>query len=265
MIYRLDNFCENEINPITQEKYDESWVVFILNNEPYQMKCGSENGSAYALRVSKRCIFWKMALCDFIGYNEAIGRNGIIVLSENDLMDAQTAYTNHNYNDCSLRAYESRIMVHSTTFENYQNILKCGELKSWNILKKNKMITEEYPIGMQLGDPVDLRDYVLFGSGTTGEIVVNSKQSNRLIYDENVEYKTGVRLYFDMKKIAEDGLLIRDGGEMKVRDTLQLEPYLVWAATWENTGLQGPISTPKIFAEKADELFTKNYGEKYGF
>ena len=57
---------------------------------------------------------------------------------------------------------------------------------------------------------------------------------------------------------------IRDGGERKVRDTLQLEPYLVWAATWENTGLQGPISTPKIFAEKADELFRKYYGEKYG-
>lgn len=130
MIYRLDNFCENEINPITQQKCDESWVVCILNNEPYQMKCGSENGCAYTLRVSKKCVYWKMALCDFISYNDAIGRNGIIVACEKDLIDAQTAYANHNYNDSFLRTYESRIMVHSTTFENYQSILKCGELKS---------------------------------------------------------------------------------------------------------------------------------------
>lgn len=265
MIYRLDNFYENEINPITQEKYDESWVVFILNNEPYQMKCGSENGCAYTLRVSKQCTYWKMALCDFIGYNGAIGRNAILVVSESDLIDAQNDYVNHNYKDSFLRAHESRIMVHSTTSENYQSILKCGALKSWNILKKSKMITEEYPIGMQLGDPIDLRDYILFGTGTTGEIVVNSKQANRLIYDENVEYKTGARLYFDMKKISEDGLLIRDGGEMKVRDILQLKPYMVWAATWENVGLESPLSTPKIFADEADELFRKNYGEKYGF
>lgn len=69
MIYRLDNFCENSINPITQEKYDESWVVFILNNEPYQMRCGSENGCAYTLRVSKQCTYWKMALYCLTGYN----------------------------------------------------------------------------------------------------------------------------------------------------------------------------------------------------
>lgn len=261
MIYRLDNFIENEINPITQEKYDDSWVIFILNNESYQMKCGSENGCAYTLRVSKQCTFWKMALCDFIGYNEAIGRNGIIVVSENDLQDAKIAYAGHSYKDSFLRTYESRIMVHSTTFENYQSILKCDALKSWNALRKSKMIAEEYPIGMQLGDPTDLRDYILFGTGTTGEIVVNSKQANRLIYDENVKYKTGARLYFDMKKIAEDGLLIRDGGEMKVKDTLKLKPYLVWVATWENVGLEDSISTPRIFAEKADKLFRKYYGE----
>lgn len=110
-----------------------------------------------------------------------------------------------------------------------------------------------------------MRDYILFGTGTTGEIVVSSKQASRLIYDEDVRYKTGARLYFDMKKIAEAGLLIRDGGEIKVRDSLELKPYLVWVATWENLGLEGPISTPKIFAERADQLFRKYYGKEYDF
>ena len=78
---------------------------------------------------------------------------------------------------------------------------------------------------------VELRDYILFGHGTTGEIVVNSKQKNRIEMDENSEYITGARLYFDMKKIAEAGLLVRDGGEIKVKGMLPLEPYLLFAAT----------------------------------
>ena len=69
-----------------------------------------------------------------------------------------------------------------------------------------------------MGDPEELRDFILFGGGTTGEIVVNSKQNNKLIYDENVEYRTGARLYFDMQKIAEDGLILRDGSEIKIKD-----------------------------------------------
>lgn len=71
--------------------------------------------------------------------------------------------------------------------------------------------------------------------------------------DINAEYKTGARLYFDAKKIAEDGLLIRDGCHMKLKDALPLTPYLIWAATWDKIGLSSPISTPKIFSEAADK------------
>ena len=77
--------------------------------------------------------------------------------------------------------------------------------------------------------------------------------------DENIEYKTGARLYFDIQKIAEDGLLLRDGSEIKVKDSLPLNPYLIWVSTWDKIGLPGEISTPKIFAEKSDEFFKKNF------
>jgi hypothetical protein len=53
-------------------------------------------------------------------------------------------------------------------------------LKSWNRLKQEGFHNEKFPIGKKLGDPEELRDYILFGTGTTGEIVVNSKQNRAL-------------------------------------------------------------------------------------
>ena len=33
----------------------------------------------------------------------------------------------------------------------------------------------------------------------------------------------------------------------------------IFAATWDNIGLAGPISTPKIFAEMADDVFRAKF------
>lgn len=128
-------------------------------------------------------------------------------------------------------------------------------LKSWNKLKNDNTVFEDQPIGTKLGDPVSFRDYIMFGNGVSGEIVVNSKQSGRIVMDINTEYLTGARLYFDTKRIANDGLLVRDGCHLKVKDTLSLEPYLMWVATWDKIGLSDQISTPKIFAETSDKVF----------
>lgn len=136
--------------------------------------------------------------------------------------------------------------------ESWKNIQRDGVLKSWNKLKTENIVLEEHPICMKLGDPKSFSDFIMFGGGVTGEIVVHSKQVGKIVMDINAEYKTGVRLYFDAKKIAKDGLLIRDGCHMKVKDALPLTPYLIWAATWDKIGLSSPIFTPKIFSEAAD-------------
>ena len=259
MIYRLDTFVESNINPITNRPYDPSWIVYIVDNGPYWMMCGARDGCAYTLRISKtNHPYWKMFVGDFIGYNEAINRNAILVISEEDLKAVENAYAGHFYNDPFIRNYESAVLIHSTTKEHYERILKCQCLKSWNRLKAEGLFTEEFPIGKQLGDPEELRDFILFGSGTTGEIVVNSKQNHTLIFDENVEYRTGARLYFDMRKIAADGLLLRDGSEIKVKDHLPIAPYLIWASTWDKIGLASEIATPRSFAQKSDEFFKAN-------
>ena len=50
--------------------------------------------------------------------------------------------------------------------------------------------------------PTDFSDYIMFGDGITGEIIVNSKQQGKIVMDENSEYLTGARLYFDAQKMA---------------------------------------------------------------
>lgn len=80
--------------------------------------------------------------------------------------------------------------------------------------------------------------------------------------DVDAEYSTGARLYFDAKKMAMDGLLVRDGCHLKVKDTLPLTPYLIWTATWDILGLDSPLSTPRIFAEQSDKQFAKNLSKE---
>ena len=257
MIYRFDKLLENSINPITRQPYDDSWIILMLTDSPdYHQMCGSSNGCAYTIKMSRsQCKNWKMAVGDFIDFSEINDKNAVLVMSEADLKSAKSHYEGHSYNERFLRDNEPSVLVHSTTMNSWEQIERDRMLKSWNILKTEKVVTEEQPIGIQLGDPMDFSDYIMFGGGVTGEIVVNSKQQGKIVMDTNAEYLTGARLYFDAKRMAQDGLLVRDGCHLKVKDRLPLEPYLIWIATWKRIGFASQVSTPKIFAEQADKQF----------
>lgn len=261
MIYRMDSFIENSINPITNYEYDASWVVLILTErEEYRQLVGSKNGCAYTVKISRsKCENWMLAIGDFISFCDACGKNVILVMSKMDYKTVQNYYNGHKYNEPFLREDEPTVLVHSTSMNSWEQIKKDGMLKSWNRLKAEKAIEEEYPIGVKLGDPSDISDYIMLGSGVDGEIVVNSKQKGRITTDVDSVYLTGARLYFDAGKIAKDGLLVRDGSHLKVKDVLPLEPYLIWVATWDVIGLESQTSTPKIFAEQSDKQFQKVY------
>lgn len=257
MIYRIDQLSENNINPITGHTFDASWMILTLTDSAeYQQLCGCFTGCAYTIRVSRfKCAGWQMAVCDFIDYCRAKGKNAVVVMSEADLQESEKVYTGHRYNDPFLRDGEPSFLIHSTPMSSWQQIRRDGMLKSWNRLKSENHIREEHPIGIQLGDPTDFSDYIMFGGGVTGEIVVSSRQQGKIAMDENAEYLTGARLYFDAKRMAQDGLILRDGCHLKVEGTLPLEPYLIWAATWDVVGLKDQVSTPKIFSEEADNIF----------
>jgi hypothetical protein len=257
MFYRTDKLEENKINPVTGQEYDSSWIILMLtNSKEYSQMCGSSNGCAYTIKISRsQYKDWKMAVGDFIGFNQYNGKNILLVTSETDFQIAMDFYKGHKYNEPFLRENEPDVLVHSTTMSSWELIKQDGMLKSWNKLKARKSIEEEEPIGIKLGDPSDFSDYIMFGSGISGEIVVNSKQQGEIIMDVNAEYLTGARLYFDAKKMAQDGLLVRDGCHIKVKDFLPLKPYLAWTATWDIIGLPSQVSTPEIFARQSDKLF----------
>lgn len=259
MLYRIEGLVESNINPITGGNYDDSWIILMLTgSEEYQFMCGSRNDCAYTIKVSRsRCDDWKMAVGDFLDFNEANQKNIILVMTELDIKAVREYYGHHSYNEPFLRKNEPRVLIHSTPIDSWEQIKQDGKLKSWNKLKAEDAVVEEYPIGRYLGDPADFSDYIMFGGGVAGEIVVHSKQQGKIAMDIDSEYLTGARLYFDAERMAQDGLLIRDGCHIKVKNSLPLSPYLMFAATWENTGLTTPVSTPRVFSEKADKAFWK--------
>lgn len=263
MIYRVDKFTENNINPITNSEYDESWLVLTLSKDiPEPMIVGANNGSAYTIKISKQIHpNWKMAVGDFIDYCNDNNLNGIVAITENEYTEIKNYYIGHSFTEQFLRDYETPVLIHSTSIENWIQIQKDGMLKSWNKLNSEKSVIENEPIGKQLGDPLHFSNYIMFGGGVSGEIVINSKQSGKIVMDIDLEYKTGARLYFNAEKIAKDGLLVRDGAHIKVKDCLPLEPYLIWVATWDKVGLENQISTPRIFAELSDKTF-KNISKR---
>lgn len=44
-------------------------------------------------------------------------------------------------------------------------------------------------------------------------------------------------MYLDAAKISKDGLLMRDGAHLKVKDTLQIDKYLIWTDTPDILGI----------------------------
>ena len=265
MVHHVDSFTADTLNPDTGLPYDNSWIVFSLKDENYRMRVGGEKGRAYVLNVGKYHLNWKMALGDFIDYHKTARHKIVLALRQDALDDALNSYKGHSCQDRFLRDYESPVLIHSTTLQNYGHIMKDRCLKSWNRLYQEGFFSGEEPIGKLLGDPLELRDYILFGSGVTGEIVVSSKEKHRIEMDWDQPYQPGARFYFDMRRIAEDGLLIRDGSEVKVKNTLPLELYLIWVATVKVLDLNQASVTPRQFAEKADLYFRDHFRPDYCF
>ncbi len=265
VVHHVDSFTADTLNPDTGLPYDNSWIVFSLKDENYRMRVGGEKGRAYVVNVGKYHLNWKMALGDFIDYHKTARHKIVLALRQDALDDALNSYKGHSCQDRFLRDYESPVLIHSTTLQNYGHIMKDRCLKSWNRLYQEGFFSGEEPIGKLLGDPLELRDYILFGSGVTGEIVVSSKEKHRIEMDWDQPYQPGARFFFDMRRIAEDGLLIRDGSEVKVKNTLPLEPYLIWVATVKVLDLNQASVTPRQFAEKADLYFRDHFRPDYCF
>ena len=232
--------------------YGDDWILLrVTEEDDYSVWTGKACPDLFQLVVSKRAERWELRVMDFLEYEGALKRYIMVAAELADLAQAERAYQGHHHREACLRTDESPILVHTTDAAAYQGIVRDGCVKSWNRLHTGM----DKPIGALLGDPPDYRDYVMLGQGGYHqELVVLSRQVGRIVMDAETSYRPGARLYFDAAAIAADGLLVRDGAHVKVRDALPLEPYLLKAVTPETVGLT-EVTTPRAFAEKADAMF----------
>lgn len=194
----------SKVNPVTGTKYSKDCSIFILEEgQNPEMVCGQSENGVYTARIKTGSLNWKMAAGDFIDYNNSLGYEAVMCISKKRLNEAKEAYKGHFYNEKKLREYEPGFLVHSTTYENGQKILKDGYIGSWNLLKQEKKINEEVPVGKVLSNLDYFSDYIMFSAGeVSSEIVVMSKQAGRIIMDINNRYQTGTRFYFNAGKMA---------------------------------------------------------------
>lgn len=218
--------------------------------------------SMYTLKISNNYKYWYYDLCDLIDFYSDKNIEVVLEVSDNDVSIARQLYGNHKYNENALREYESEVMVHSTTKENVESILASKRLKSWNVLSSEKADWEKQPIGALLGDIEDFSNYVMLsGILQNNEIITASKMNGTINTDINQSYIAGARFYLDAQKLATDGLLLRDGAHIKVRDYIDLEKYLIWYSTPEILEI-GEHTTPKKFFELSNERFIMGYTKR---
>jgi hypothetical protein len=158
-----------------------------------------------------------------------------------------------------LRDYEPLYTLHSTTLANWEKICSSGFLMSSRKLMQLSLATN-LGLGFSLlKEPSDYADYIMF-SDLYGfnELLINMRTKGKVNYDDKCQYEPGVRLYFDNKLIANDGLLVRDGSHYKVEHKLYINKYLVCAVTCESLDYNNEW-TPKKFEKAANEYFFANY------
>jgi len=208
------------------------------------MLCGKSPCGCYRLAVNPNAADFAERLHDFLAYETAHGRQVFVDAPGIDIANLPKP-------PAGLRPNDPRFVVHSTLLSSYENILRDGCLKSAAQLNIPA-------IGFApLGEPDNYLDYIMFAAmeGCGAEIVVNSRLRGVVCYDPNAAYVPQARMYFDAHRIIANGLAVRDGvHDLKVRDTLPLEPYLVRTIFAEDVALPPgePHWTPKNFSAQAD-------------
>lgn len=262
-IYYADqSFAQISANPYRNNlPYTDDWIMLKLLETAKDLNLLQYvKGEVSRLIITKEGGNWEHQIFDFIQYQSSYNKNIILAVDKKDLDTAQSVYGNQSYTDRFLRPYERKILIHTTTKENYNAIMHDGYLKSWNSLKKLSFLKENTPVGRLFGDPPDYSDYIMFTNGGLGaERVVSSRQKGKIDLNFDSPYIAGARFYFDADKIAKDGLLVRDGRHLKVKDSLLINSYILWIATPDILGISEE-TTPRIFAEKANAMFEQKYG-----
>lgn len=231
-------------------------IKISLVDTKWKKRVGLSEDGIYHIIMSERFDENLYSIMDAITFNKSIGKEIILNVKHNFLNKARKLYSGHSFNE-PLRDYEKNYLIHSTSLKSFENIKRDNKLYSFNKLSDNFFRGQE-PFGKFLGDPDTLRDYILFSSNKyTPEIVIASKEQGKLVQNYETKYKTGVRMYFDAKKMFDDKILLRDGLHYMVYKELPLEKYLICKVDSKKLGLAKECLINE-FVDRADEFFS-NY------
>lgn len=245
-------------DPFSADGGYDCWSCFeIVEELDSTFKHGKASSGLFHMRFGPNVDRLEGHLADFLRYEPAHGRRVIVACSDADdlVRRALAAHPDGGY----FSRRELKWLVHSTDLDAWRMIQNCGELRSFDRLRREGHDTAA--LGMtEIEEPDDYAEYVMFGCpGHIGpEHVVASRKRGEIFTHEDVPYTPGVRLYFDGHRIIDDGLAVYDGVHIvKVHDHLPLEPYLMLAVTAVSLGPGARMAewTPRTFTEAADGEF----------
>lgn len=246
-----------DLNPFSLDgEYGYKWSSFVYNENISQYTNSYPNAKVYSLSVNPDIDENFEKIVDFISYESYYNRNIILCVPERirEILKVTLFENKFSITSKEIRNSDNRWLVHSTTNELWKKIKLSGSLLSPNMLRSKGETIHE--IGLkELLEPSDYSDFVMLDiMNGCGELVVNSRQLGFVCLDANIEYKPGVRLYFDAHKIIKDGLAIRDGLHiLKIKNSLPLDKYLVLAI--DQSFFENKKWTPSSFTDQSNNFF----------
>jgi hypothetical protein len=249
-------------NPFSADgSYGPDWSGFVLRDaDDDRGLYGRTKAGLFCQRVGRQSGNLEACVADFLRYECTHGRKVILAAPANvNLPLFAAAALAATPAGTVIRATDAQYVVHSTSPAAWGQICRCGCLKSLARLRREGVDVPGMGFA-EFGEPADYAEHVMFAplDGISPEIVVNCLLQGKFVYDENVPYTPGVRLYFDGHAIIRDGLAVRDGIHfLKVHDHLPLGPYLLAAVTAETVATPGQVDswTPRTFLHAANAWF----------
>ena len=258
-----------DANPFTPDgSYGLAWSSFcILDKDDDQFFTGKCGDGPFSVRCGRRVAHLENRLIDFLHYENGQGRTAILLFPQGIDVDCFVAQAlSQTPNTSVVRPDDPEVVIHSTTLVAWERTYADGQLKAASELSQRPHLLDPLSeVGQYLqNEPPEYGDYIMFGEigSTTPERIVASYQAGKFVVDDDAAYEPGVRLYLDNHRIIRDNRITRDGlHTVKVHRQLPLSPYLLAAIRAIDLDPQREVKawTPRMFAEKSDEVFRSQY------
>ncbi|GAA0126268.1 hypothetical protein UT300019_21700 [Clostridium sp. CTA-19] len=175
----------------------EGFDTLICLNKNYKFSGRAKNG-IWCLGI----IGDYFNLFNCVTYENKYNRKAIIWAEDYEFAFKLFCELKNNFDEPKLDLNKYKFLCHSTTIESFIEILKDNKILSYNqLINRGKKINT---VRFQLNEPTDFYDYIDFCNceSIASEIVVASRQFEKINDNIKLRYKPGVRMYFDFKNLS---------------------------------------------------------------